>query len=52
MTNNPHKLEAIRRGGTVVSERLPLIVSPTVENAKYLATKVARLAHRFDDDPR
>jgi GTP cyclohydrolase II len=50
MTNNPHKLEAIRRGGTVVSERLPIVVNPTADNARYLATKVARLSHALDDD--
>jgi GTP cyclohydrolase II len=50
MTNNPHKLEAIRRGGTVVNERLPIVVSPTADNARYLATKVARLSHALDDD--
>jgi GTP cyclohydrolase II len=50
MTNNPHKLDAIRSGGTVVSERLSLIVSPTTDNARYLATKAARLSHRLLDD--
>ena len=49
MTNNPHKLAAILDGGTVVAERLSLIVSPNPANARYLATKATRLSHSFDD---
>ena len=49
MTNNPHKLAAIRAGGTVVAERVPLVVSPNPANARYLATKATRLSHSFDD---
>jgi GTP cyclohydrolase II len=49
MTNNPHKLAAIREGGTVVAERVSLIVSPNPANARYLATKATRLSHSLDD---
>lgn len=49
MTNNPHKLGAIRDGGTVIAERVPLIVSPNPANARYLATKAARLSHTLDE---
>lgn len=49
MTNNPHKLSAIRDGGTLVAERVSLVVSPNPANARYLATKAARLSHSFDD---
>jgi hypothetical protein len=52
MSDNPYGLEAIRRDGTAVSKWLPLIVSPTAENAKHNATKVAPLSRRFEDDPR
>lgn len=49
MTNNPHKLGAIRDGGTVIAERVPLIVSPNPANARYLATKATRLLHTLGD---
>ena len=35
--------------GTVVAERVPLVVSPNPANARYLATKAARLSHSLDD---
>jgi GTP cyclohydrolase II len=49
MTNNPHKLAAIAAGGTVIAERVALVVSPNPANARYLATKASRLSHSFDD---
>ncbi|HEX9206643.1 MAG TPA: GTP cyclohydrolase II [Steroidobacteraceae bacterium] len=49
MTNNPHKLAAIRDDGTVIAERVALVVNRNPTNARYLATKAARLSHTFDD---
>ncbi len=48
LSSNPAKQEAIEAGGVVVVERRSLIVPERAENATYLATKRARMAH---DDP-
>ncbi len=45
MTNNPRKLAMIERCGLAVTERVPLHVGGTVENAAYLATKAAKSGH-------
>jgi GTP cyclohydrolase II len=47
MTNNPLKVEALRGHGIEVSEQVPHIVKPTAHNAKYLATKRERMAHKL-----
>lgn len=48
LSSNPAKQEAIEAAGVVVHERRSLIVPERAENATYLATKRARMAH---DDP-
>lgn len=48
MTNNPDKLAALERGGIVVVERVPLIVSPTAESQAYMRTKRLRLGHLLE----
>lgn len=45
ITNNPEKIEALRRGGIPVERRIPLIVSANRHNARYLRTKRAKLGH-------
>lgn len=45
LTNNPHKVEALRAAGLTVSERLPLAVSAGKHNKNYLLTKAKRLGH-------
>ena len=47
MTNNPLKVEALRGHGIEVSEQVPHIVKPSAHNAKYLATKRERMAHKL-----
>src|SRR4030081_2943985 len=39
LTNNPAKVEALREEGLEVVEQLPLIVTPSPYNKRYLATK-------------
>ncbi len=47
LTNNLHKVEAMRELGINVVERVPLQTALTPENAKYLRTKAARMRHLF-----
>lgn len=47
LTNNPAKRAALGGFGLSVVERVPVEVEPTVDNAEYLATKVARLGHQM-----
>ncbi|MEO0344515.1 MAG: GTP cyclohydrolase II [Pseudomonadota bacterium] len=45
MTNNPEKIARMEACGVSVTERVPLIVGETAENANYLATKAAKSGH-------
>ena len=45
MTNNPEKIEQLRRHGLGIDEVLPLTVAPHTRNATYLNTKRNRLGH-------
>ncbi|MGH2790294.1 MAG: GTP cyclohydrolase II [Actinomycetota bacterium] len=45
MTNNPEKIEQLRRHGIGIDEVLPLTVAPHTRNATYLNTKRNRLGH-------
>ena len=45
LSNNPEKLESLRRNGIVVKERVPILVAPNADNLPYLVTKRERLDH-------
>jgi GTP cyclohydrolase II len=45
LTNNPSKVEALRRAGIEVERTIPLRTSPHVRNIDYLHAKEARLGH-------
>ena len=45
LTNNPSKYGALGGFGLEIVERVPLVVSPTRENARYLRTKQEKLGH-------
>lgn len=47
MTNNPVKVEALKAEGIDVIERLPLIVTPSLYNKRYLETKRRRMSHKL-----
>src|ERR671935_170607 len=58
LTNNPRKVTGIEGFGLRVVEQVPIETEPTVENARYLATKRTKLGHklhhqdvRFEPDP-
>jgi 3,4-dihydroxy 2-butanone 4-phosphate synthase/GTP cyclohydrolase II len=48
LTNNPHKIESLRRYGVQVS-RVPLEVTPHSGNIGYLRTKKEKLGHLFSE---
>ncbi len=45
LTNNPRKVAMLEKGGIEVTQRVPLKVGLTAENAAYLATKAAKSGH-------
>lgn len=45
LTNNPRKLAMMESCGLTVTERVPLRVGQTAQNAGYLATKAAKSGH-------
>ena len=45
MTNNPRKLAMMQSAGLTVTERVPLHVGKTAQNAGYLATKADKSGH-------
>jgi GTP cyclohydrolase II len=51
LTNNPSKADGLRRSGIVVEEVVSLATTPQHRNARYLATKSARMGHRLPGGP-
>jgi GTP cyclohydrolase II len=47
LTNNPAKVEALRTEGVDVVEQIPVIITPSPHNTRYLATKKERMAHKL-----
>ena len=47
MSNNPLKLEALVKHGIEVVEQVRSITAPSEHNARYLATKKERMAHKL-----
>jgi GTP cyclohydrolase II len=50
MTNNPRKIEDLKRHGIDVSGRIPLIIPPNVHNERYLKTKMNKFGHMLNLD--
>lgn len=50
MTNNPDKLEGLRRAGVSIAEQVPHWVSTTEHSEAYLETKKTKLGHIDDDE--
>ncbi len=48
MTNNPAKVEGLRRDGVIVTRRVPHLVEPHALNRGYLETKRERMGHVYD----
>ena len=51
MTNNPRKLDAMRKLGVDVAERVPLLVNRNAFNTHYLDTKARKLGHMMTSQP-
>lgn len=49
LTNNPAKVDGLQTYGVRVRERLPLAISPTDDNLRYLRTKAERMGHDLPD---
>jgi len=47
MTNNPLKIDALRRHGIEVVEQVRRVTEPSEHNERYLATKKERMAHKL-----
>jgi GTP cyclohydrolase II len=47
MTNNPLKMNALRKLGIEIADRVPLETGKNDHNARYLATKAGKLGHLF-----
>jgi GTP cyclohydrolase II len=47
LTNNPAKIEGLKRHGVEVVERVPLRISPNPSNLGYLRTKREKMGHLF-----
>jgi GTP cyclohydrolase II len=50
LTNNPLKVEALRRHGVLVDERAPSIMRPNRHSIGYLEAKRARMNHALPTD--
>lgn len=48
MTNNPSKVDGLRRDGVLVTRRVPHLVEPHPLNLGYLETKRTRMGHVYD----
>jgi 3,4-dihydroxy 2-butanone 4-phosphate synthase/GTP cyclohydrolase II len=49
LSNNPAKRAGLEGYGLSIAERVPLVVAPNEHNARYLATKAARMGHDYDE---
>ena len=45
ITNNPSKVEDLRRNGVEIVDRIPLVIPPTEQNRQYLETKRKKMGH-------
>lgn len=50
LTNNPEKIEDLRKNGVEVSGRKPLIAEPTPYNRRYLKTKETKMGHMLSGE--
>lgn len=47
LTNNPAKRAGLEGYGLSIAERLPLSITPTEDNQRYLSTKRDRMGHQL-----
>lgn len=51
LTNNPHKIGALRAAGIEVVDRVPLLAEVNSHNARYVQTKHEHAGHLLADEP-
>jgi len=49
MTNNPKKMDDLKRHGIEVTGRIPVVITPNIYNERYLRTKMQKSGHMLDD---
>jgi len=49
LTNNPKKIEDMKRQGITVAGRIPILIQPNEYNKEYLRTKMEKSGHMLDD---
>jgi GTP cyclohydrolase II len=49
MTNNPTKMEGLKKFGMDVTGRIPVLIKPNSKNEVYLKTKMDKSGHMLDD---
>lgn len=49
LTNNPQKIDDIKRHGIDVVGRIPVLITPTKHNKEYMRTKMEKFGHMLDD---
>ena len=49
MSNNPAKIEDLRKHGVDVRGRIPIVIAPNPHNERYLLTKKEKSGHMLDD---
>jgi GTP cyclohydrolase II len=47
LTNNPEKIEGLKKEGIQVTKRIPLVIEANRHNREYLKTKRKRMGHLF-----
>jgi len=51
MTNNTAKYAGLEGFGLTITSRVPIVVDPDPDNARYLATKRDRMGHLLHHHP-
>ncbi len=52
MTNNPDKIEGLRKNGVVIEKRIPVLVQANRHSKQYLDVKRRRMRHEIPSSPR
>lgn len=47
LTNNPTKIEGLKRGGIEIAARVPVAIPPRPQNVRYLQAKQAKMGHLY-----
>jgi GTP cyclohydrolase II len=50
LTNNPYKMDQLRRLGVNITERVPVAIAPNKYNERYLHTKRDKMCHLLSSD--